>query len=195
MHINTDATKLSRKGTFFLILAAISFLVAAATWSSPLGKSILIVAFSALALGFYFTPLLRSFTFTAWVIAGVSAAICFPSAFGQWGELKLPVLIVPLVQLIMFGMGTTLSLRDFARVFTVPWPVIVGVLLQFTVMPITGYLIARAFGFEGEIAAGIILIGSCSGGVASNLMAYLAGANSLSDLGLYNFIKSRYNQA
>ncbi len=73
----------------------------------------------------------------------------------------------------MFGMGTTLSLEDFARVTRSPWPVFIGMALQFSVMPVVGFIIARSMGFDGEIAAGIVLIGSCSGGVASNLMVYL----------------------
>jgi BASS family bile acid:Na+ symporter len=77
----------------------------------------------------------------------------------------------------MFGMGTTLNVKDFGRVFTMPWPVFIGIFLQFTIMPFVGYSIAMLFGFEPEVAAGVILIGSCPGGVASNLMTYLAGAN------------------
>jgi BASS family bile acid:Na+ symporter len=77
----------------------------------------------------------------------------------------------------MFGMGTTLSLKDFGRVFTMPWPVLIGIVLQFSVMPFAGLGIALLFGFEPEIAAGVVLIGACPGGVASNLMTYLAGGN------------------
>jgi len=58
-----------------------------------------------------------------------------------------------------------------------PKAVLTGMLLQFTVMPVLGWAIATSFGFSPEIAAGIILIGSCSGGVASNVMAYLARGN------------------
>jgi len=58
-----------------------------------------------------------------------------------------------------------------------PWPVFVGFILQFSVMPLTGLALAKAFGFPAEIAAGVVLIGSCPGGVASNLMTYLAGGN------------------
>jgi BASS family bile acid:Na+ symporter len=86
-------------------------------------------------------------------------------------------LIVPLIQIITFGMGTTLSARDFARIFAMPWPVLVGFVLQFSIMPLAGYSIAMLFGFEPEVAAGVILIGSVSGGVASNLITYLAGGN------------------
>jgi BASS family bile acid:Na+ symporter len=82
-----------------------------------------------------------------------------------------------LIQIIMFGMGTTLSVADFGRVFKMPWPVLVGFVLQFSVMPLTGLALAKVFGFQAEVAAGVVLIGSCPGGVASNLMTYLAGGN------------------
>lgn len=120
---------------------------------------------------------LRGYSFTAWVLVCVGASMFYPHAFIEWGGFKLELLIIPLTQLIMFGMGTTLSLADFARVVKSPWPVFFGMLLQYSVMPVVGYSVARSFGFDGEIAAGIVLIGSCSGGVASNLMAYLAGGN------------------
>ena len=136
-----------------------------------------VVFFVAVAIAVTAHVTLKSFAFTAWVLASVAVALVYPWAVSTWFGYELPGLIVPLVQIIMFGMGTTLSPRDFARVAIFPWPVCVGVFLQFAVMPVTGYLIARSFGFEGEVAAGIVLIGSCSGGVASNLMAYLARGN------------------
>jgi BASS family bile acid:Na+ symporter len=101
----------------------------------------------------------------------------YPGAFGTWFGTDLKVLIVPLIQVIMFGMGTTLSLADFGRVLAMPWPVLVGFALQFSVMPCVGFTLATAFGFEPEIAAGVVLIGSAPGGVASNVMTYLARAN------------------
>src|ERR1041385_9087485 len=58
-----------------------------------------------------------------------------------------------------------------------PWPVFIGVALHYTVMPLTGYTIAKMFGFPPEVAAGVILVGSVSSGTASNLIAYLSGAN------------------
>ncbi|MCP4259422.1 MAG: bile acid:sodium symporter family protein [Planctomycetes bacterium] len=122
-------------------------------------------------------PLLKSFAFTVWVFAFVAASMIYPTAFGTWFSLDLKILIVPLIQIIMFGMGTTLSIADFGRVFKMPWPVLVGFVLQFTVMPLTGLALAKIFGFKAEIAAGVVLIGSCPGGVASNLMTYLAGGN------------------
>jgi len=137
----------------------------------------LIVMFSALALSFMSHPLLKSFAFTAWVFAFVAVSMVYPAAFGSWFGVDLKILIVPLIQIIMFGMGTTLSVADFGRVFKMPWPILVGFVLQFSVMPLAGFALAKAFGFEAEVAAGVILIGSCPGGVASNLMTFLAGGN------------------
>jgi bile acid:Na+ symporter, BASS family len=120
---------------------------------------------------------LKSFSFTAWVLVCVGFAMLFPEMLIRWSGFELSLLIVPLTQIIMFGMGTTLSLSDFSRILIAPWPVFVGVLLQFGIMPAVGFIIAKSMGFDGELAAGVVLIGSVSGGVASNLMAFIAGAN------------------
>ena len=118
---------------------------------------------------------LKPFAFTGWVFVFVAWSLFYPAAFGEWFGIDLKILIVPLIQIIMFGMGTTLNLSDFTRVFKMPRPVFIGIFLQFTIMPFVGFALASIFNFEPEVAAGIILIGSCPGGVASNLMAYLAG--------------------
>ncbi|HWH80099.1 MAG TPA: bile acid:sodium symporter, partial [Candidatus Binatus sp.] len=130
-----------------------------------------------LALLFRAQENLRGFSFTASVLAFVAAAMVWPRAFGQWFGFDLKLLIVPLVQIIMFGMGTKLSGQDFVRVLLMPRPVLIGVALHFGVMPLTGYTIARIFGFPAEVAAGVILIGSVSSGVASNVIVYLARGN------------------
>ena len=138
---------------------------------------VLIAMFGSLALFFMSHSKLKSFSFTAWVFAFVSVSMVYPIAFMTWYGFNLKVLIVPLIQIIMFGMGTTLSLSDFGRVLKMPWAVFIGMILQFTVMPLVGYTIAKSFGFDDKIAAGVVLIGSCPGGVASNLMTFLAGGN------------------
>jgi BASS family bile acid:Na+ symporter len=120
---------------------------------------------------------LGGFAFTVSIFAGVTSALFFPNDFITWNGFKLSRLIVPLIQIIMFGMGTTLSVADFARVLRVPRSVIIGVVLHFGIMPTTGFLLARAFGFQGELAAGIILVGAMPSGVASNVITYLAGGN------------------
>mgnify|MGYP002623935101 CR=1 FL=1 len=129
------------------------------------------------------------YQFTAWFVAAVVAALLYPTYFLIWGPLEigswtLPAinlqnrwLILAVVQLVMFSMGVQMRMADFARIATTPYPVIVGVALQFLVMPLSGYALAKLFAFPPEIAAGVVLIGSCSSGLASNVMCYLAGAN------------------
>lgn len=119
----------------------------------------------------------QGLAFSLWVGAFVVAAMFYPETFRRWGDFELKTLIVPLIQLIMFGMGTMLNLGDFARVMRMPRAVLIGIALQFGVMPLSGAALAATFGFRGEIAAGVVLIGSCPGGVASNVMTYLSRGN------------------
>lgn len=121
--------------------------------------------------------LLRRNAFGIAVLGSAAAAFLFPKAFLSWGDVRLMSLVSPAIQLIMFGMGTTLTFGDFLRVAKCPWGVAVGVVLQFLVMPLVGFLLALAFGFTGELAAGCVLIGSVAGGTASNVITYLAKAN------------------
>jgi len=133
--------------------------------------------FICLAIGVRGHSVAKDFVFTISVLAAVSLAMTYPGYFQKIGDFKLSVLIVPLIQLIMFGMGTHMSVKDFMGVIKMPQGVFVGLLCQFSFMPLIGFLIATAFLFEPEIAAGVVLIGSCPGGVASNVMAYIAKAN------------------
>lgn len=145
-------------------------------WAGVLGPAVL-ACLAGAAVGMATHATLHSYAFTVWVAVFVGGALVYPPTFLTWFGYDLKGLIVPLIQIIMFGMGTTLSAGDFARVVRMPWPVLIGLVLQFGVMPCAGYLIATSFGFSGEIAAGVVLIGSCPGGVASNVMAYLARGN------------------
>lgn len=120
---------------------------------------------------------LKQQAFGLLVLLAAAAALLFPGAFLSWGPVKPLALVVPVLQVIMFGMGTTLSPRDFLLVVRAPWKVALGVGLQFAVMPLLGLALARTLGFEGELAAGLVLTGSVSGGTASNVVCYLAGAN------------------
>lgn len=121
--------------------------------------------------------IVRKNAFALAILSCAVVSFAFPSCFTEWGGVKLSSLVVPAIQLIMFGMGTTLTLGDFIRVVKTPWAIGVGVFLQFLVMPIVGFTLAKAFGFTGELAAGCVLIGSVAGGTASNVIAYLAKAN------------------
>lgn len=103
------------------------------------------------------------------ILAGAAVALLFPQAFAGWGAGVTPALMI-----IMFGMGLTLSLPDFALVLKRPLPVIAGVILQFTIMPLLALGIATALDLPPQLAAGMILVGSVPGGTSSNVVTYLA---------------------
>jgi BASS family bile acid:Na+ symporter len=131
------------------------------------------------AIGMGSIPALKSYRYTAWIIAAVVAGMIYPAAFIKWGsfDLRSKWLILVVIQLVMFGMGIQMSLRDFSGLASTGKGVAIGLLCHFSVMPLMGLLLTKIFHFEPEIAAGIILIGSCSSGLASNVMVYLARAN------------------
>ncbi|OIN55443.1 bile acid:sodium symporter family protein, partial [Arsenicibacter rosenii] len=120
-----------------------------------------------------------TYQYTAWIIVAVAAAMLYPQAFTRWGDVDLrnKWLILIIIQLVMFGMGIQMSIHDFAGLRSSGKGVLIGLFCHFTVMPLMGLLLTRLFRFEPEIAAGVILIGSCSSGLASNVMVYLAKAN------------------
>ncbi|TAE22248.1 MAG: bile acid:sodium symporter family protein [Cytophagales bacterium] len=120
---------------------------------------------------------LNQHAFTIGAVAAVVVGMCFPQYFRQIGDFKFTSLIVPLIQLIMFTMGTEMSLKDFEGVVKMPKAVIIGLISHFTIMPLVGFSLAKGFGFDPEIAAGIILIGSVPSGVTSNVLAFIAKAN------------------
>jgi len=118
----------------------------------------------------------QKLTFTLVVFAFLAAAMYYPFLFTNWG-FNTKLLVIPMLQLIMFGMGTKLSLSDFGRELKSPKGIIIGSLMAFGIMPFLGILVAKAFAFPPEIAVGVILIGACPGGAASNVMAFLARGN------------------
>ena len=135
-----------------------------------------IALFALLAMGVRNTRA-SGFAFTLWVAAFVSGAMFYPLAFRSWFGYALGGLIVPLIQIIMFGMGTQLTLGDFRRVLAFPKPVLIGMVLQFSIMPFAGKAVALMFASDPEVAAGMVLVGASPGGVASNVMTYLAKGN------------------
>lgn len=108
-------------------------------------------------------------TFAVWVLLFAILAFFSPDHF-RW----IAPYIVPLLGIIMFGMGLTLSKNDFAEVFKRPGTVMIGVLGQFVIMPGLAWLLSTALQLPPEIAVGVILVGCCPGGTASNVMAFLA---------------------
>ncbi len=137
----------------------------------------LIFFFLGLALTFNAYDRLKGFSFTILIFAAVAASLFYPQFFLKIGSFQLNKLIVPLLIIIMFGMGTSIGVKDFVGVVKMPKGVLVGLVAQFTIMPFIGFGLAKLSGLPPEIAAGIILVGCSPGGLASNVMAYISGAN------------------
>jgi BASS family bile acid:Na+ symporter len=172
-----------KKNNVFLILLGLSglsmilFLLALlfdrASYTGPL----LFGFFAFLAFGVRGNPVGKGFSYTIMIFSVVTLSMYYPSLFLKWGNFELKATIVPLLQIIMFGMGSQMSFRDFAGVIKMPRGVLLGLACQFTIMPIIGFTIASTFGFPPEVAAGIILVGSSPSGLASNVMSFIAKAN------------------
>lgn len=85
--------------------------------------------------------------------------------------------IALLLGVAMFGMGMTLRINDFRLILQRPTNVLLGVLAQFTIMPLLAWCLAKGFGLPIELAIGVILVGTCPGGTSSNIMTYLSGGD------------------
>lgn len=107
--------------------------------------------------------------FTFWIIGFSLFTYVYPEPFK-----RLTYLIPLALGVIMFGMGITLSGRDFKRVLLRPLDVVVGFILQYGFMPFAGFVLSTIFGLKPLIAAGVVLVGSCPGGTASNVITFLA---------------------
>ena len=168
------------KISLWICAAAAMVLVAGIFMNQPaLYKPFALITAISLAIGLGAVPSLKGYQYTAWIISAVVAGMIFPEAFKNWGgvELRDKTLILVIIQLVMFGMGTHMSLKDFSGLASTGKGVLIGLFCHFSIMPLMGLLLTKVFLFEPEIAAGIILIGSCSSGLASNVMVYLARAN------------------
>lgn len=110
-----------------------------------------------------------SASFPFWVLLFAILAFFRPAWF-----LPLTVAIAPLLGLVMFGMGLTLKGEDFREVARHPIRVLIGVLAQFVIMPGLAWLLCRLLQLPAEIAVGVILVGCCPGGTASNVMTWLS---------------------
>lgn len=130
-----------------------------------------------LAIAFTQIESLKKFAYTTIILAAVTVAMTFPQHFVRVGDFQLKTLIVPLLQLITFGVGCTMSLHDLSGVLKMPKAVFVGILCHYTIMPLVGFTLARLFNFPPEIAAGVVLVGCMPSGLASNVIAFIAKAN------------------
>ena len=114
------------------------------------------------------------------VLAAAVLAWLFPSALQH----IRPTVINYLLGVVMFGMGLTLNLQDFRVVFSRPKDVLMGCLAQFTIMPLLAWGLARAFQLDEALALGVVLVGCCPGGTASNVITYLAKGDLALSVGM-----------
>jgi BASS family bile acid:Na+ symporter len=173
---------MKKKNLYRLLLALsglllVLFLTALLLHGNRFTGPLLIAFFVILAFGVRGNDISRGFSYTIMIFAAVTISMFYPGLFIKWGQFELQASIVPLLQIIMFGMGSQMSFRDFAGVVKMPKGVLLGLTCQFTIMPIVGFIIATTFGFPPEVAAGIILVGSSPSGLASNVMSFIARAN------------------
>ncbi|WP_234364240.1 bile acid:sodium symporter family protein [Lunatibacter salilacus] len=143
----------------------------------PLAKLAAFLGIVGFLILIQFSSTVKGFSFTAWVLAAVGMALMYPHHITVFLGFSTEDWIVPLIQLIMFGMGTTMGITDFYGILRMPKGVLIGLGCQFTIMPILAVILANVFGFPPEIAAGVILIGSSPSGVSSNIITYLAKGN------------------
>ena len=114
------------------------------------------------------------------VLAAAVLALVFPDTLQH----IRPTVINYMLGVVMFGMGLTLNLQDFKIVFSRPKDVIIGCLAQFTIMPLLAWGLSRAFQLDEALALGVVLVGCCPGGTASNVITYLAKGDLALSVGM-----------
>lgn len=107
--------------------------------------------------------------FPLFILAGAAVAYFFPQPF-----LPLSDYITYFLMIIMFAMGLTLTIPDFTEVLRRPGPIVLGVILQYTIMPLGAVLVAWALDLNAALAVGLLMLGTVPGGTSSNVIAYLA---------------------
>jgi BASS family bile acid:Na+ symporter len=121
-----------------------------------------------------YQEILKKFTslFPLWAVLLSAVAYVYPEYFAPHQGL-----IVPFLSLIMLGMGVTLSVDSFIAVLKRPSVVLLGTLMQYTIMPLAAWAVCLVLKLPADLAAGVILLGCCPGGTASNVISYLAKAD------------------
>ena len=114
------------------------------------------------------------------VLAAALLALAFPGTLQH----VRPTTINYLLGVVMFGMGLTLNLQDFKIVFRRPKDVVIGCLAQFTIMPLLAWGLSRLFSLDEALALGVVLVGCCPGGTASNVITYLAKGDLALSVGM-----------
>ena len=119
--------------------------------------------------------------YMAWIVLVIAALALFVPGTCLWIQTGW---INYLLMIVMFGMGLTMKLSDFAVVFARPRDVIIGCLAQFIVMPLLAFGLGKAFGLSNELLVGVILVGTCPGGTSSNVITYLSKGDTALSVGM-----------
>ncbi|MFK7815456.1 MAG: bile acid:sodium symporter family protein [Gammaproteobacteria bacterium] len=117
--------------------------------------------------------------FPIWAILFSSIAYFFPDQF-----IVLKPSIIYLLAFVMLSMGITLNINDFKKLLSLRSLIFVGLVLQFTIMPLSAWIISLGFGLSLPLLTGMLLVGTCPGGTASNVICYLANGNVALSLAL-----------
>ncbi len=119
--------------------------------------------------------------YMAWIVLVIAALALFLPRSCLWIQTTW---INYLLMIVMFGMGLTMKLSDFAVVFKRPRDVIVGCLAQFIVMPLLAFLLGKIFGLSNELLVGVVLVGTCPGGTSSNVVTFLSKGDTAMSVGM-----------
>lgn len=119
--------------------------------------------------------------YMAFVVIAVAALALFVPVTCLWIQVKW---VNWLLGIVMFGMGLTLKVSDFAVVFKRPRDILLGFVAQFTIMPLLAFLLTKVFNLPVELAVGVILVGTCPGGTSSNVMTYLSHGDVALSVGM-----------
>ena len=117
----------------------------------------------------------------AWIVLIIAAAALFVPGTSLWIQTKW---INYLLMLVMFGMGLTTKLSDFAIVFQRPRDIIIGCAAQFIIMPLLAFALGKAFNLNDELLVGVVLVGTCPGGTSSNVITYLSKGDTALSVGM-----------
>ncbi|GHI93091.1 bile acid:sodium symporter family protein [Streptomyces olivaceus] len=161
------------------VAAVLAVLVGLVADAPAVWQPAAVLAGLAAAIGFGAVEALKGYQYTAWVIAGLIAALTYPAPFQSWGDFDLggKFLITTVIQLVMFGMATQMRLADFNGVVRHPRGVVVGLVGHYSVMPVAAFVLVHFVDLPDEIGMGVILYGCVASGLASNVMSLMARAN------------------
>jgi len=117
----------------------------------------------------------------AWIVLAIAALALFLPGTCLWIQTKW---VNYLLMVVMFGMGLTMKLSDFAVVFSRPRDVLIGCTAQFVVMPLLAFALGKFFGLGDELLVGVVLVGTCPGGTSSNVITYLSKGDTALSVGM-----------